>query len=99
MPVIKSARKKLRKDRIRTKRNKNQTDILKTALKKAKKTPTQKSIREAVSMLDKAVKKKLMHKNKASRIKSKLSKLISIKSGKTGPSKTKTPRKNKAKNS
>lgn len=99
MPVIKSAQKKLRKDRNITKRNKNFSDLLKKGLKKVKKTPTEKNIRDAVVLVDKAVKKNLIHKNKASRIKSGLSKLIKKPSQKTATIKPKSPKKTKAKTS
>lgn len=77
MPLIKSAKKKLRQDKKRQKRNKSTKDFLKEVLKKARQTPTVESIRIAVKTTDKAVKKQLIHKNKAARVKSSLSKLIS----------------------
>lgn len=97
MPVIKSAQKKLRKDRKRTKRNKDFSELLKTALKKAKKLPTEKSIKEAVILIDKAVKNNVIHKNKAARVKSGLSKLIKNPSKKTIPIKPKSLKKTKKK--
>lgn len=99
MPVIKSAQKKLRKDRNRTKRNKDFSDLLKTALKKAKKFPTEKNIKGAVVLTDKAVKNNIIHKNKAARVKSRLSKLIKKPSQKTTPIKPKSLRKRKTKTS
>ena len=99
MPVIKSAQKKLRKDHKLTKRNKNFSDLFKKGLKKVKKTPTEKNIREAVRLADKAVKNNLIHKNKAARIKSKLSKLIKKTNQKTPVNKTKSTKKPKAKTS
>ncbi|HSW87891.1 MAG TPA: 30S ribosomal protein S20 [Candidatus Saccharimonadales bacterium] len=77
MPLIKSAKKKLRQDKKRQKRNKSTKDFLKEVLKKARQNPTVESIRVAVKTTDKAVKKQLIHKNKAARVKSSLSKLIS----------------------
>lgn len=76
MPVIKSAKKKLRVDKKRESANKKAGVLVEKALKKAKKTPTAKNIQDAFSVVDKAVKNNIIHKNKASRIKSKLSKLI-----------------------
>ncbi len=99
MPVIKSAQKKLRKDRKRTKRNKDFSDRLKTALKKAKKLPTDKNIKDAVVLVDKAVKNNIIHKNKAARVKSGLSKLIKKPSQKTIPIKPKSLKKTKTKTS
>ena len=76
MPVIKSAKKKLRKDKKRTLQNRGVKNTLKALIKKAKLTKSQKAVTEAVSAADKAVKKHLIHKNKAARIKSSLSKLL-----------------------
>jgi small subunit ribosomal protein S20 len=77
MPLIKSAKKKLRQDKKRTKRNKSTKDFFKEVLKNARKDPTTESLRLAVKITDKSVKKNLIHKNKAARIKSALSKLLS----------------------
>lgn len=98
MPVIKSAQKKLRKDKKRTKRNKDLSELLKTAIRKVKKLPTEKNMKDAVVLVDKAVKNNIIHKNKAARVKSGLSKLfkkpghknISIKSKSLKKIKTKT---------
>ncbi|SRR5258708_319587 len=75
MPLIKSAKKKLRQDKKRQKRNKSTKDFLKEVLKTARKDITPESIRVAVVATDKAVKKGIIHKNKAARIKSALSKI------------------------
>jgi small subunit ribosomal protein S20 len=75
MPVIKSAIKKLRKDRKREKENDTFRAALEKAIKAAKKAKTAKSVSSAVSIIDKAVKKNLLHKNRAARFKSQLSKL------------------------
>jgi len=75
MPVIKSAIKKLRKDIKRTKANDVFRNELDRALRTAKKSPSAKSVSGAVSAVDRAVKKNLMHKNRAAHIKSSLSKL------------------------
>lgn len=76
MPVIKSAKKKLRQDKKRTLRNKSLKNLFRKMLKEAKKTPSEKNIKKAVSAVDKAAKKNIIHKNKAARIKSSLSKLL-----------------------
>jgi len=75
MPVIKSAIKKLRKDRKRERVNDEFRTNLDRAVRAAKKQKTAKTVSSAVSIIDKAVKKNVMHKNKAARIKSALSKL------------------------
>lgn len=78
MPNIRSAKKKLRQDKKRTSRNtvysKSVEKIVKS-LHKATKGKKVEALRKAYSVLDKAVKKKIIHKNKASRLKSRISKL------------------------
>lgn len=75
MPVIKSAIKKQRKDKKRTVHNSKLRKTLEEKLKKVKKSSTPASVAATISLIDKAVKKNLIHKNKASRLKSKLSKM------------------------
>ena len=74
MPLIKSAIKKLRKDRKRTIINKVKKEGLKNLIKKARMSKNTDNLRAVFSALDKAVKTNLIHKNKASRLKSRLSK-------------------------
>ena len=81
MPAIKSARKKLRADKKRTSANKKMEALINVSIKKTKRKPIPKNIQEAFSAIDKGVKKNIIHKNKASRLKSRLSKLISKKTG------------------
>ena len=76
MPVTKSAKKKLRQDKKRTLENRKVRELLKDLIKQARKKPSEKSIKDAIKIADKAVKKNLIHKNKAARIKSGLSKLL-----------------------
>ena len=75
MPVIKSAIKKLRKDKVRTVRNDIFRKTLERAVGAAKKQKTAKAVSAASSLVDRAVKKNLLHKNRAARIKSGLAKL------------------------
>ncbi len=75
MPIIRSAIKKVRKDKVRTTRNKKRETSLKLAIKKARITKTPKTLQAAFSALDKAVKVHLIHPNKAARLKSRLSKV------------------------
>lgn len=79
MPAIKSAKKKLRVDKKRESSNKKMEALLQLSIKRAKRKPTLKNMQEAFSIIDKGAKKNIIHKNKASRIKSRLSKLISKK--------------------
>ena len=76
MPLIKSAKKKLRQDKKRTARNKTIENKLKTFIKRAKKDRSEKAVKEATKAADKAAKHHVIHKNKAARIKSSLSKLL-----------------------
>lgn len=73
MPIIKSAIKKVRKDKIRTARNKKREFALKTLIKKARATKSTKNLQDVFSALDKAAKVHLIHPNKAARLKSRLS--------------------------
>ena len=75
MPRIASAKKNMRKSRAAAVRNRAQRSTLRTALKTAK-TPeaTAEQKVAAASLLDRAARKGLIHKNAAARQKSKLSK-------------------------
>lgn len=75
MPIIRSAIKKVRKDKLRTARNKKRELNLKSIIKKARTLANPKNLQEAFSALDKAAKVKLIHPNKAARLKSNLSKI------------------------
>ncbi len=74
MPVIKSAIKKLRRDKKRRAENDLTRKKLEEGISLAKKKKTDKNVSMAFSLIDKAVKRHLIHKNKANRIKSALSK-------------------------
>lgn len=72
MPIIRSAIKKVRKDKTRTARNKKRELILKSLVKKARLSKSAKDLQAAFSALDKAAKVKLIHPKKAARLKSRL---------------------------
>lgn len=93
MPVIKSAKKKLKVDRKRESANKKAEALIDLIIKKAQKKPTPESVRRAFEVIDKGVKKNIFHKNKGARIKSKLSKLIAKKSQSSAKAKTSAPTK------
>ena len=76
MPVIKSAKKKLRKDRKKEIVNKNLKNLFKKNIKLAERNPSEVNVKKAVKIIDKIAKKNIIHKNKAARIKSKLAKLL-----------------------
>lgn len=75
MPNIKSAKKDLRKSRAAAVRNRAQRSALRTALKQAQSEDASAEQRtKAVSLLDRAARKGLIHANKAARHKSGLMK-------------------------
>jgi ribosomal protein S20 len=76
MPIIKSAVKKVRKDKKRTVRNTKVVAGYRDTLKKIKKGGELKSlIAKFYSQIDRAVKGNTIHKNKAKRLKSQAAKL------------------------
>ena len=75
MPNIASAKKNMRKTRAATIRNRAQRSALRTALKKAKNSDASAEDRmNAVSLLDRAARKGLVHANSAARHKSSMAK-------------------------
>lgn len=91
MPVTKSASKALRKDRRKTKVNRRQRLTYKKAVKAVRLGANPKNLSFAFSQLDQAAKKKILHPNKVSRLKSRLSRLV--KKGKKTPSRKPAPTK------
>lgn len=82
MPIIKSAIKKVRKDKKRRKQNLFYINSYKKIFNQIKKTFKKGSeniselIKKYYSVVDKAVKKNVIHKNKGNRLKSKVKKFI-----------------------
>lgn len=76
MPIIKSAKKKMRQDVYRTERNKQTIKIMKQTVRVARLEPSAKNLTEAFAALDRSTKKSVIHKNKAARLKARLSKLV-----------------------
>jgi small subunit ribosomal protein S20 len=72
MPITKSAKKKLRKDKKRETENLKLKKTYKKTVKNTRENPNKKSLTEASKVIDKAAKKGIIHKNKAARIKSRL---------------------------
>jgi len=72
MPISKSAKKALRVTRRKTALNKRRRVLLRQAIKSVSKE----SLPQAISLIDKAVKWHLIHKNKAARLKSALAKKL-----------------------
>lgn len=84
MPITHSAKKAIRQSKRRAAENKTRQDALKTVIKKYRRLVASKNTKEATELLpkifkiaDKTAKTKTIKKNKARRIKSRLSKLIS----------------------
>ena len=95
MPVTKTAKRAIRGSKRKETVNTQLMGKLEMATRKAKKTGFKENINSAISFADKAAKKHLIHKNKAARIKSALSKLLTKKSLQSAP--TKKAKKNKTK--
>jgi len=81
MPIIKSAIKKVRKDKKRTVVNSLYIRAYQGTLKKIKRggSDVKKLISLFYSQIDKAVKHKVIHKNKGMRLKSRVSRKLSKK--------------------
>ena len=90
MPVTKTAKRALRSSKKKAEVNKSILKKMEIAIRLAKKTLKETDITKAISLVDKAAKKKVIHKNKASRAKSTLSKLIQSKIKKVAKSKSKS---------
>ena len=69
MPIIKSAKKRVRTARKASVRNSKTKRGLRAALRAFASSPSSKSHSKAQSNLDKAAKKGVIHKNKAARLK------------------------------
>ncbi len=76
MPVIKSAIKKLKQSLKHQSHNRATKRTVRDLVEAFKKSPTPKAYIAAVSALDKAAKTNVIHKNKAARLKSRLSKRL-----------------------
>jgi small subunit ribosomal protein S20 len=76
MPVTKTAKRALRGSKAKTSVNKTIMTGLEVAVRLAKKSKTAAKIVKAVSLADRAAKKRVIHKNKAARIKSQLAKIL-----------------------
>ncbi|HUW21274.1 MAG TPA: 30S ribosomal protein S20 [Candidatus Bathyarchaeia archaeon] len=76
MPITKSAKKALRRDRRKKLKNLLIRNKLKKVLKSTLKQPNLSIQADASRIIDRAAKKGVIHKNKAARLKSRLTKLI-----------------------
>ena len=90
MPIIKSAKKRVKVAKKASVRNSKTKRTLKSALKLFSRKPTAQSHSAAQSNLDKAVKKGVIHKNKAARLKKQAAtkaNAAGVKAGKAAPKK------------
>jgi len=76
MPITDSAKKALRQSHRRHAANLEKAKAFKAAIKVFKKTKTAADLSKVFQTLDKAAKVNVVYKNKASRLKSRLSKLL-----------------------
>lgn len=77
MPVTKTAKRALRVSTVKKSVNAKIRTALEIAVKTMRLKPTEVNLKKVFSAADTAVKKDVIHENKASRIKSSASKLIS----------------------
>lgn len=80
MPITHGAHKKLRQDVKRRAVNRRVLETVKNAVRQARLKPTPKTLTAAYSTLDAAAKKHVIHPNRASRLKSRLSSKVKLKS-------------------
>ena len=79
MPTHKSVKKRLRQNKKANIQNRSIKSEIKTFVKKVEASLDEKDLKETVSLLDKAARKRVVHKNQASRVKSRLTKLVTQK--------------------
>ena len=83
MPNIKSAKKKMRQDVARTKRNAKYEDAINDIMKNVKKgkkgEKKETLVSKAYSVIDKAVKMRVVHANRAARLKRRVTRLTQSK--------------------
>jgi len=77
MPILKNAKKALRVSKRKTVINSRNKSQVKTALKKVVAAASPETVSEAFSKIDRAVKRNILPKNRAARIKSRLSRAVS----------------------
>lgn len=76
MPIHKSAKKRLRQSEKANIQNRAIKSEIKTSVKKVEASLDEKDLRKTVALLDKAARKRAIHRNQASRLKSRLTKLV-----------------------
>jgi small subunit ribosomal protein S20 len=87
VPNVKSAEKRMRTNKIREERNKSKRSRLRGAMKKVLQADgaesAQTSYQAAKSLLDRAAARRLIHPNKAARLKSRLARMATEKGAET----------------
>ena len=76
MPIHKSAEKRLKTSKKANIENRQIKSQMKTLIKKVESSPDETSLKVVTSFIDKAARKKVIHPNQASRLKSRLTKLV-----------------------
>lgn len=76
MPLLANAKKALRASKKKTVINRRVKSLVKTFTDAVKKSPSKDTLAKAFSKVDKAVKKNVLHKNKAARLKSQVARLV-----------------------
>ncbi|MDQ3388138.1 MAG: 30S ribosomal protein S20 [Gemmatimonadota bacterium] len=80
MPNVKSAEKRVRTNAIRAERNRQQRSRLRHAIRSVRRAESQDAAGEAlsaaISLIDRAARKRIIHPNKAARAKSRLSRFV-----------------------
>ncbi len=78
MPVTVTAKRALRASKRKAVINKIIISKLEVAMREAKKTKSAAAVKKAISLADRAAKKKVIHKNKSARIRSTMAKLVKL---------------------
>ena len=76
MPIHKSAEKRLKTSKKANIENRQIKSQMKTLIKKMEASQDDTSLKVVISFIDKAARKKVIHPNQASRLKSRLTKLV-----------------------
>lgn len=82
MPLTSSAKKALRQDKRRNLVNRRVRNIMKLAVRAVRENPVSDNLSKAFQAIDRSAKKNLLHQNKAARMKSQLTKLVTANSSK-----------------
>jgi small subunit ribosomal protein S20 len=76
LPIHKSAEKRLKTSKKANIKNRQIKSQMKTLIKKVEASPDDTSLKVVISFIAKAARKKVIHPNQASRLKSRLTKLV-----------------------